>query len=85
MPLKDTAFTITTLNDNPVLVNGKLYNKNEVEMTIYKGVDGIATTDADTLPYGKYRIKESKAPQGYLTTSAISREFEITANGKIVD
>lgn len=83
--LKDTAFTITTLNDNPVLVNGKLYNKNEVVMTIYKGVDGIATTDADTLPYGKYRIKESKAPQGYLTTSATSREFEITANGKIVD
>jgi len=83
--LKDTAFTITTLNDNPVLVNGKLYNKNEVVMTIYTGVDGIATTDADTLPYGKYRIEESKAPQGYLTTSATSREFEITANGKIVD
>ena len=33
--LKDTAFTIITLNENPVLVNGKLYNKNEVVMTIY--------------------------------------------------
>ena len=26
--LKDTEFTITTLNDNPVLVDGKSYNKN---------------------------------------------------------
>ena len=28
--LKDTAFEIISLNDNPVLVDGKLYNKNEV-------------------------------------------------------
>ena len=83
--LKDTAFTIITLNENPVLVNGKLYNKNEVVMTIYTGLDSIATTDADALPYGKYRIEESKAPQGYLTTGATSHEFEITENGKIVD
>ena len=28
--LKDTAFEIISLNDNAVLVDGKLYNKNEV-------------------------------------------------------
>lgn len=83
--LKDTAFTITSLNENPVLVNGKLYNKNEVVLTIYTGIDGIATTDADTLPYGKYRIAESKSPEGYLKTGATSHEFEITEDGKIVD
>ena len=83
--LKDTAFTITSLNENPVLVNGKLYNKNEVVLTIYTGIDGIATTDADALPYGKYRIAESELPEGYLKTGATSHEFEITEDGKIVD
>ena len=83
--LKDTAFEIISLNDNAVLVDGKLYNKNEVVKTIHTGIDGIATTSADTLPYGKYRIKESKAPEGYLTDGAKPIEFEITENGKIID
>ena len=83
--LKDTAFDIISLNDNAVLVNGKLYNKNEVVKTIHTGVDGIATTAADTLPYGKYHIEESNAPEGYLTDGAKPIEFEITEDGKIVD
>ncbi|MFR0999705.1 MAG: VaFE repeat-containing surface-anchored protein [Ruminococcus sp.] len=83
--LKDTEFTITSLNDNAVLVDGKSYSKNEVVKTIHTGIDGIATTDADTLPYGKYRLEESKAPDGYLTDGAKPIEFEITENGKIVD
>ena len=83
--LKDTAFEITSLNDNAVLVDGKLHNKNEVIKTIHTGVDGIATTTANTLPYGKYRIEESKAPEGYLTDGAKPIEFEITENGKNID
>ena len=83
--LKDTEFTITSLNENAVLVGGKLFNKNEVVKTIHTGIDGIASTASDTLPYGKYRIDESKAPEGYLRTGAVSREFEIKENGKIVD
>ena len=83
--LKDTAFEIISLNDNAVLVDGKLYNKNEVVKTIHTVVDGIAATDADTLPYGKYRIEESNAPEGYLTDGAKPIEFEITEDGKIVD
>ena len=83
--LKDTAFTITSLNKNAVLVGGKLFSKDEVVKTIHTGIDGIASTASDTLPYGKYRIDESKAPEGYLKTGTVSREFEITENGKIVD
>ncbi|BFK62584.1 SrtB-anchored collagen-binding adhesin [Dorea longicatena] len=83
--LKDTAFTIISLNDNAVLVDGKLYNKNEVVKTIHTGVDGIAATDADTLPYGRYKISESKNPTGYLTTGAVDREFDIVNDGEIVD
>ena len=83
--LKDTAFEIISLNENAVLVDGKLYGKDEVVKTIHTGIDGVASTSADTLPFGKYRIEESKAPEGYLTDGAVAREFTIMENGKIVD
>ena len=83
--LKDAEFEIISLNDNAVLVEGKLYNKGEVVKTILTDIEGVASTSADLLPYGKYRIEESKAPEGYLTNGAEPIEFEITEDGKIVD
>lgn len=83
--LKDTTFAIISLNENSVLVEGKLYKKNETVKTIQTGIDGIATTTADLLPYGKYKLEETKAPEGYLTDGAKAIEFSITENGKIVD
>ncbi len=83
--LKDAAFAIISLNENPVLVEGKLYKKNETVKTIQTGIDGIATTTADLLPYGKYKLEETKAPEGYLTDGAKAIEFSITENGKIVN
>ena len=49
--LKDTAFDIISLNDNAVLVEGKLYKKNEVVKIIRTDIEGIASTSADLLPY----------------------------------
>ncbi len=83
--LKDAEFSITSLNDSPVLVEGKLYKKNEVVKKIRTGIDGIASTSADLLPHGKYRIEETEAPEGYLTDGAKPIDFSITENGKIVD
>ena len=83
--LKDTAFDIISLNDNSVLVEGKLYKKNEVVKTIRTDIEGIASTSADLLPYGNFRIVESEAPDGYLTDGAKPIDFTITENGKIVD
>lgn len=83
--LKDAEFEIISLNDNAVLVEGKLYNKGEVVKTILTDIEGVASTSADLLPYGKYRIEESKSPEGYLTDGAKPIEFEITEDGKIVD
>ena len=83
--LKDAAFAIISLNENPVLVEGKLYKKNETVKTIQTGIDGVATTSADLLPYGKYKLEETKAPEGYLTDGAKAIEISITENGKIVD
>ena len=83
--LKDTVFDIISLNDNSVLVEGKLYKKNEVVKTIRTDIEGVASTSADLLPYGKFRIVESEAPNGYLTDGAKPIDFTITENGKIVD
>ena len=83
--LKDTAFDIISLNDNAVLVEGKLYKKNEVVKTIRTDIEGVASTSSDLLPYGKFRIVESEAPDGYLTDGAKPIDFTITENGKIVD
>ena len=83
--LKDTAFDIISLNDNSVLVEGKLYKKNEVVKTIRTDIEGVASTSADLLPYGKFRIVESEAPDGYLTDGAKPIDFAITEHGKIVD
>ena len=83
--LKDTAFEITSLNENAVLVEGKLYKKDEVVKTIHTNIEGIASTSENLLPRGKYRIDESNPPTGYSKEGAKSIEFEITENGKIVD
>ena len=68
-----------------MLVDGKLYQKNEVVKTIHTGIDGIASTSTDTLPYGKYRMEESKSPNGYLTDGAKPIDFTITEDKKVVD
>lgn len=83
--LKDTEFEITSLNDEKVLVEGKLYKKNEVVKKIHTNIEGLALTSAELLPYGNYRISESNAPEGYLTEGSKAIEFSITENGQIID
>ncbi|HEL0009230.1 TPA: VaFE repeat-containing surface-anchored protein [Streptococcus equi subsp. zooepidemicus] len=82
--LKNAAFNITSLNDNDVLVEGKLFKKNEVVKTLSTGLDGSFESKNDLLPYGKYRLSEKEAPLGYLLSDAYI-DFEIRENGQIVD
>lgn len=82
--LKNAAFNITSLNDNDVLVEGKLFKKNEVVKTLSTGLDGSFESKNDLLPYGKYRMSEKEAPLGYLLSDAYI-DFEIRENGQIVD
>lgn len=83
--LKGAEFTITSLNDHPVLVEGKEYEKDQVVKTLTTDKNGSVSTAADLLPYGHYRMDETKAPEGYRNEGRISLEFDITENGKIVD
>ncbi|MDO4275102.1 MAG: VaFE repeat-containing surface-anchored protein [Eubacteriales bacterium] len=83
--LKGAEFSITTLNNNPVLVDGKSYTKDQVVMTLTTDDSGIAATAKDALPFGHYRVDEIKAPEGYLNQGIISHAFDITEDGKIVE
>lgn len=83
--LEGAEFTIITLNENPVIVNGETYENGAAVLTLTTDENGLASTDAATLPYGHYRIDETKAPEGYLNEGRISLEFDITEDGKIVE
>lgn len=83
--LEGAEFTIITLNENPVIVNGETYENGEAVLTLTTDENGLASTDADTLPYGHYRVDETKAPEGYLNEGRISLEFDVTEDGKIVE
>lgn len=83
--LENAVFTITSLNSHPVIVEGKTYTKNQVVMSLTTNSNGVASTKKDALPFGHYRIDETKAPEGYLNEGKLSTEFNIVEAGKIVD
>lgn len=83
--LEGTVFAITTLNENPVLVDGTSYTKDQVVLTLTADKSGSAATAKDALPFGHYRVDETTAPSGYLNSGKISVEFDITEQGKIVE
>ena len=82
--LDGTQFEVTTLNDNPVIVDGVSYSKGQVVKTLTIK-DGYAATSADCLPFGVYSLQEVKASEGYLLTDGTAYEFTVSQNGEIVN
>lgn len=78
-----TEFEVTTLNENPVIVDGVTYSKGDVVKTLVIK-DGRTSTSADCLPYGKYSLRESKATEGYRLDDT-EHKFSITEDGAIVN
>ena len=90
--LEGAAFEIVSDNPGPVIVDGTEYGEGAVVKTIVTSqeADGrfVARTDARSLPYGTYTVREVRSTQGYLLDSASqawSRTFSITREGGIVD
>ena len=83
--LEGTEFSITNLSAHPVFVNNQLYEKGQVVLTIKTDQTGAVSTANNALPYGHYKIEETKPPKGYLSTTMEPMEFDISENGKIVD
>ena len=82
--LDGTLFEITNMSRNPVYVGGALYQPGDVCSTI-EVVDGVAQTDARTLPYGTYQMVESKPGEGYLHTDQTVRSFQIRQDGQVIE
>lgn len=78
-----TQFELKSLNDNPLIVDGKTYAKNQVIDTLVIK-DGQAVTDPHMLPYGTYSVQEVKAPEGYLLDDTV-HEFRIVDDGVLVN
>lgn len=83
--LENAEFSITTLSENPVVVDGKTYTKGQSVLTVKTDQNGLASTKKDTLPYGHYQVEEIKAPEGYLKDGAKVLEFDILENEKFVE
>ena len=81
--LEGAVFAIINTSKNAVVVNGKSYANGETVLQITTNKQGIAQTAADVLPYGTYKLTETKAPGGYLPGGEIT--FEIRQNGQVVD
>lgn len=79
------VFDIISLNDNPVIVEGHAYERNQTVLSLTLDENGAAQSSADALPYGSYLIRETRAPEGYLMEGTLEKSFEVTENGVIVD
>lgn len=83
--LKGAVFDIINMNEQPVLVGGKLAVMGEIVAQIVTDDYGLAQTPDDLLPYGTYKLVEKSAPAGYLSDKELEQIFEIRKDGEIVD
>ena len=86
--LENAVFSIYSNNSGKIKIKGssKQYGIDEVILTITSNSDGIAQTEA-VLPAGKYYVKETAQPTGYLLLDK-TVQVDIpadTENGKIID
>jgi len=92
--LEGIEFEIINKSTNPVLVDGNVFEVNEVIMSIFTlwcddSEAYIARTTGRTLPYGTYRITEVRGNTYYLLEEEINRPplsftFEIREDGETV-
>lgn len=72
--LEEATFEITNASGNRVVVNGEVYEDGEVVWTGATGEGGAVDLE---LTAGVYRIRETKAPEGYVLSSQV---WQLTIN-----
>ncbi len=82
--LAGAVISIVNASAAPVLVNGAEHAPGEEVMTIVTGADGTASTGADALPYGTYRLVEKSAPEGYRLNATWSVTVSVQQDGQVV-
>ena len=83
--LSGAEFSIYNNNGKDATVNGETYANGEVVLKITTNASGVATSANNVLPYGKYYIKETKAPAGFTVNNSWRFDFEIKNDRVIID
>lgn len=83
--LAGAEFEVINVSEKEVLVNGVWYAPGSTVMTLVTDEAGHAATSSDALPYGKYRIHETKAPEGYVLNAGWDVTIAVTESGRIYD
>lgn len=83
--LAGAEFTIYNMSVNPVkkLDGTGVAANGEVIGVITTNENGYASTGASKLPYGDYKVAETKAPNGYLL-NPFEASFSISTDGQMV-
>ena len=79
--LKGATFEISYAGTKPVKVKDTEISSGQVALTVTTDEKGVATTDQSILPYGRWTIRETTAPEGYLTDQHFSGQVTIDADG----
>ena len=84
-PVAGAEISIYSNCDADILVDGSIYSRGDLIVTLTTNENGTCETGADYLPYGSYYAVETKASDKYLLNEEWRVDFNITENGKIVD
>ena len=80
------SFNVFNASANPVKVNGYMYQPGEVVYSFTTDKTGYYETAVkNLLPYGTYRIHETKAPKGYKTAADYTFKVTEADNNSIID
>ena len=91
--LAGAEISIINSSNSPVVVNGESVPRDAVVAKIVTNENGYAETDAGLLPYGTYKLVETKAPSGYgvnpdwnpVVEIRESRQYLLDGNDALID
>lgn len=81
--LEGAELTVYNASERAVLVGGELVQPGDACLTLTTDDEGAALCAADSLPYGTFVVRETKAPTGYLLNRDWSRTFEVREDGSV--
>ncbi|MCL2588313.1 MAG: VaFE repeat-containing surface-anchored protein, partial [Oscillospiraceae bacterium] len=87
--LEGIEFTIWNRSEQVVLVDGELFEPDEIIMTLLSfwcshAEAYIAETTGRALPYGTYEIRETLPNQSYLLSDGAPRFFQVREDGEVI-
>ena len=83
--LEGAVLKIYNDDERSVYADGKKILPGAEAMTLTTDAGGIAQTGSGALSYGRYRIEEVTAPEGYTKKGAKPVRFSIREDGRVVD